>query len=180
MLALVSFPFLVEPRLTSRLQAFSWSGGYVLFALLCAFAAYISREARAEAAERVAEEVEPGTRPALGELLFWVILATVASVLLVSITTHMSQNVAPIPLLWVLPLALYLATFIFAFESDRIYRRDIRSAAAGFSMFCVHAVRRRWKLQHQVPDSRLCGGVVHLLHAVSWRTGPAEARCHAI
>ena len=50
-------------------------------------------------------------------------LASCASVLLVSVTNHMSQNVAPIPLLWVLPLALYLLTFILAFESDRIYRR---------------------------------------------------------
>ncbi len=124
MLALVSFPFLVEPRLTSRLQAYSWSGGYVLFALVCALAAYISREERAPvAAEALADE--PSTRPTLGDLALWVSLAAVASVLLVSITTHLSQNVAPIPLLWVLPLALYLATFMIAFESDRLYHRGV-------------------------------------------------------
>lgn len=124
MLALVSFPFLVEPRLTSRLQAYSWSGGYVLFALVCALAAYISREERAPVAtESVAEE--PSARPTLGDLTLWVSLAAVASVLLVSITTHLSQNVAPIPLLWVLPLALYLATFMIAFESDKLYHRGV-------------------------------------------------------
>ena len=61
--------------------------------------------------------------PRWASLTLWVALAACASTLLVSITNHLSQNVAPIPLLWVLPLALYLLTFILAFESDRIYRR---------------------------------------------------------
>ncbi len=52
-------------------------------------------------------------------------LAACASTLLVSVTNHLSQNVAPIPLLWVVPLALYLLTFILAFESDKIYKRWI-------------------------------------------------------
>ncbi|HEV8490644.1 MAG TPA: hypothetical protein VGR76_00185, partial [Candidatus Angelobacter sp.] len=123
MLALVSFPFLVEPRLATRQQAFSWSGAYVAFALLCAFTAWVSRGARGEVREQTAAESASGERPGFWQLLFWVFLATCASVLLVSVTNHMSQNVAPIPLLWVLPLALYLLTFIFAFESDRIYQR---------------------------------------------------------
>ena len=54
----------------------------------------------------------PSERPSFWQLVFWVLLAGCASVLLVSVTNHMSQNVAPIPLLWVLPLALYLLTFI--------------------------------------------------------------------
>ena len=123
MLALVSFPFLVEPQLATRQQAFTWSGGYVVFALLCAFTAWVSRSVRVDA--RVSQAVAPSLsdRPGVLQLLFWVLLATCASALLVSVTNHMSQNVAPIPLLWVLPLALYLLTFILAFESDRIYRR---------------------------------------------------------
>jgi hypothetical protein len=122
MLALLSFPFLVEPRLASRLQAITWSGAYVLFALLCAATAWGSREERVLAPSR-AEEDEPAARPGLAQMLLWVALAACASTLLVSVTNHLSQNVAPIPLLWVLPLALYLGTFILAFESDRAYRR---------------------------------------------------------
>ena len=53
----------------------------------------------------------------------WVSLAACASVLLVSLTNHLSQNVAPIPLLWVIPLALYLLSFILCFESDKMYQR---------------------------------------------------------
>jgi hypothetical protein len=58
-------------------------------------------------------------------MLLWVSLAACASTLLVAITNHLSQNVAPIPLLWVIPLALYLLSFILCFESDRIYKRWI-------------------------------------------------------
>jgi SAM-dependent methyltransferase len=124
MLALVSFPFLVEPRLTSRWQAYSWSFGYVAFALVCTLAAWISKtEPRPQ--EAVSPTDPPSPRPRFSELALWVALAAIASILLVSITTHLSQNVAPIPLLWVLPLALYLATFMIAFESDKLYHRGV-------------------------------------------------------
>jgi hypothetical protein len=119
MLALLSFPFLVEPRLTSRQQAYSWSATYVLFAALCAFAAWTSRHGK----DRVATGTQNAERPRFAQLVLWVALAACASTLLVSVTNHLSQNVAPIPFLWVVPLALYLLTFILAFESDRIYRR---------------------------------------------------------
>ncbi|HUA82905.1 MAG TPA: fused MFS/spermidine synthase [Bryobacteraceae bacterium] len=118
MLALVSFPFLVEPAMTSRQQAFTWSGAYIVFALLCVAAAWRSREGHAEA-----HTAKKTPRPPLSQLVLWVALAACASTLLVAVTNHLSQNVAPIPLLWVVPLALYLLTFIFAFESDRIYQR---------------------------------------------------------
>lgn len=130
MLALVSFPVLVEPRLTSRHQAYAWSAAYVLFAFLCGFTAWINRRERplkpsAEPPYYVPESSKDVDRPTPAQLLLWVSLAACASTLLVATSTHLSQNVAPIPLLWVVPLALYLGTFILAFESDRIYRRWI-------------------------------------------------------
>src|SRR5579871_2977789 len=88
MLALLSFPFLVEPRLTSREQAFSWSGAYVIFAALCAFAAWTSRQGN----DRLTEETEAAERPSLAQLILWVALAACASSLLVSVTNHLSQN----------------------------------------------------------------------------------------
>src|ERR1700675_3025161 len=77
MLALVSFPFLVEPRLTSRWQAYSWSFGYVAFALVCTLAAWVSRDERAPVEAR---PVEPAPRPRLADLALWVSLAAVASI----------------------------------------------------------------------------------------------------
>jgi hypothetical protein len=147
MLGLISFPFLVEPNLTSRQQVWGWSGIYLVFVLLCGSAALISsaKPASPEDAggpnEDAAEPIEPAPvrgapplvatlepaastpRPDWRELVLWVSLAACASVLLVSITNHLSQNVAPIPLLWVIPLALYLFSFILCFESDKIYQR---------------------------------------------------------
>ena len=155
MLALVSFPFLVEPTLATRQQAFWWSGGYVVFALMCAFTAWVSRAASADDPARVIAEAESGERPSFWQLLFWVLLASCASVLLVSVTNHMSQNVAPIPLLWVLPLALYLLTFICAFESDRIYQRWLfipwlAPALAGMA-YMIYAEEGNFNIKYAIP-----------------------------
>ena len=124
MLALVSFPFLVEPQLTSRQQAFTWTGIYAAFVLLCAVTALASRGGSAPSPQ-AATQAAASPRPTLAQMVLWVSLAACASTLLVAVTTHLSQNIAPIPLLWVLPLALYLLTFILSFESDRIYQRWI-------------------------------------------------------
>ena len=64
-----------------------------------------------------------GDKPALRDLLAWCALAAVPTVVLMSATSHLTANIAPVPLLWVLPLALYLLTFILCFESSRWYRR---------------------------------------------------------
>ena len=181
MLGLISFPFLVEPTLASRVQAYSWSGVYVAFALLCGLTAWVSRDAESvpdEAKPAEAAKALPAVAAETGEMVLWVSLAACASMLLVAITNHLSQNVAPIPLLWVIPLALYLLSFILSFESDRIYIRWIFIPAARA------ASRRTWratcsrlgKYAHQDHHSRFCRRSVFLLHGVPRRAGPAEAR----
>src|SRR5579864_1400620 len=123
MLALVSFPFWIEPRMTSTTQAHTWSWAYVAFAVLCTYAAYASSRGSMKRVEEDAPETMAAEKPRALQMTVWVTLAACASTLLVSVTNHLSQNVAPIPLLWVVPLALYLLTFIIAFESDRLYQR---------------------------------------------------------
>jgi len=157
MLALVSFPFLVEPRLASRAQAYTWSASYVAFTLLCAVTAWVSRgESRYEPeVETLETEATPASPPGFGQLLLWVSLAACASVLLVSVTNHMSQNVAPIPLLWVLPLAIYLSTFILAFESDRLYQRwlflPLLAPALGGMAYMIYASEGNLTIKWAIP-----------------------------
>ncbi len=97
----------------------------------------------------------PAVRPGLFQLVFWVLLAACASVLLISVTNHMSENVAPIPLLWVLPLALYLLSFIFAFESDRIYQRwlfiPLLIAALGGMAYMIYANEGNLNIKQAIP-----------------------------
>lgn len=167
MLALLSFPFVIEPTLASRMQAYTWSGLFVLFAALCAYAAWKSQQSIATpAAELLAEETQapvtevvthPGTdtKPTLGDMTLWVALAACASALLVSVTNHMSANVAPIPLLWVVPLALYLLSFILSFESDRIYQRWLFvpwvAPALGWMAYSIYASEGNYHIKYAIP-----------------------------
>jgi spermidine synthase len=124
MLALLSYPLLIEPRLTLGIQAKTWSAGYVLFALVCAFAGWRSSGATAADTVQGSPTAESAKSPSAASMVFWVALAACASVLLLSTTTLLTQNVAPIPLLWVVPLSIYLLSFIFCFEGH-VYHRFI-------------------------------------------------------
>ncbi len=124
MLALISFPVLVEPRFTTHGQTTLWSVGFGIFMAACSLAAWQSRLGiKAEVQQRAQGTLIP--RPSWGTMAMWISLAACAAVMLLAITTHMSQNVAPIPFLWVLPLSIYLLSFILCFESDRAYDRRV-------------------------------------------------------
>lgn len=124
MLALLTYPALVEPALTLRQQGWSWSGAFVLFAALCIFTGWRSLRAAADPAAGP-EEDGGAPAPSLHMHLLWAALATGPSMLLLALTTHMTTDLAPIPFLWVLPLALYLLTFILAFDAPRWYARRV-------------------------------------------------------
>ena len=134
MLALVGYPFLFEPWLASPQQSWAWSGGYVFFVAVCCTLAWCSRALPAlERAAPTAEEAsEP--RPSARSLLVWLALASMGSVTLLAVSNHLTQNISSIPLLWVIPLAIYLLTFILCFEGTRWYRRD---AYLGFLVWIV-------------------------------------------
>ena len=123
MLALLSYPFVVEPKVTLTHQAVYWSFGYAAFAILCVWVAWRSREGIDLVQSPASSSDAPP--PTLGTQLLWIGLAACASTLLLAVTSHLTQNVAPIPLLWVAPLSLYLLSFILCFESDRIYNRIV-------------------------------------------------------
>jgi hypothetical protein len=114
---LLSYPLLVEPRLTLDGQSWLWSAAYGLLMTLlvaCAVVLWRSRPARSDAGADAGDDTpEPlgGARR-----LRWVALAFVPSSLMLAVTAKLTTNLAPIPLLWVLPLALYLASFVMVFS----------------------------------------------------------------
>src|SRR5258706_1696186 len=126
MLALLAYPVLGAPNLTLRTKPLAWSTGYAVFVLLCAAAAwrYRSRSATA-AAEAQAAAISHGPRPVWADRALWFALAAAPSALLLAVTNFLLQNVAAIPLFWIVPLALYLLSFIFAFGSLRWYWRSL-------------------------------------------------------
>lgn len=124
MLALLSYPPLVEPNLTLHQQAITWSAAFTLFAALCIFTGWRSWRGAVVAQHEMAVESLHPDPPARGHYLLWIALAACPSMLLLAMTTHMSMDLAPIPFLWILPLALYLLTFILCFDAAGWYRRE--------------------------------------------------------
>jgi hypothetical protein len=123
MLALLTYPVLVEPVLAVKPQAWVWSVGYALFVLACVATAGYTVRRQNLALAHPAAPLEDVPHPSWRECLLWVGLAATASMLLLAITRHLTQDVAPVPFLWVLPLALYLLSFILCFDAPRYYVR---------------------------------------------------------
>ena len=121
LLGLLAYPLLIEPRLTLAHQQWVFAGGvmgYVGLVLACALT-IIRKPATAPA-----HVAEPGPRPRGWRVVRWAALAALPSSLLLGVTTHVSTDLAPVPLLWVVPLALYLVSFILVFARwpDGVHR----------------------------------------------------------
>ena len=139
MLALLGYPFLFEPWFTNQQQSLWWSTGFALFVACCAALAWKSRalpELTVEGGQIAATAHEP--RPAARQIALWLALSALGSVALLGVSNHLTQNISSIPLLWVIPLAVYLLTFILCFEGSRWYRRDLYLGSLAW-MLCVMA-----------------------------------------
>src|SRR6185295_359146 len=121
LLALLGFPVLFEPVFDLTTLGWAWSFLFAGFALLCGVTAWLSmngldsRQVPAAAADAQPVSTRDQVR--------WLLLSAMGSVMLLAVTNHITQNVASVPFLWVLPLALYLVTFILAFDHPRWYVR---------------------------------------------------------
>ncbi len=125
MLALVSYPILIEPWISTSRQALSWSVSFACVVVLCALIPLWphARLANERALDSQFVSTVP-TRPSLALRLLWLSLAACSSALLLAVTNHISQNIASVPFLWILPLSLYLLSFILCFDTRRWYGRD--------------------------------------------------------
>lgn len=161
MAALLLYPPVIEPLASARTQSLAWSAGYALFALLAAASGWLASRPRpgavdgaapSTAAPTAAPQVEPAPAPpSLATQAGWLALAAMGSVLLLAITTHITQNVASVPFLWVLPLALYLLSFILTFDGrgwywPRVYPVLVALLATAMMAGLVWRPTRNWAL----------------------------------
>ena len=121
LLALLGFPLLFEPVFDLQQLGWGWSILFALFALLCAGTAWLSMNGTGLQAEKAAK---PPSLPTAIQLQ-WLALSAMGSVMLLAVTNHITQNISSVPFLWVVPLALYLVTFILAFDHPRWYARPV-------------------------------------------------------
>jgi hypothetical protein len=116
-LALLSYPVLLEPMFSLHTQNLMWTGGYGLLILLIAACGVLLLRSKALAAADLRTEETPAPAPSWSLRARWIFLAAVPSGLLIAVTAHISTDVAAAPLLWVLPLSLYLLTWVLVFQS---------------------------------------------------------------
>jgi hypothetical protein len=128
LLGLLAYPVLIEPNLSLRNQGWLWSGGFIVFGLLVIGIAFRNRRAVPPLrSQPVTGSVPSSGRPSSALLSLWIALSATASLFLLSVTNQISQEVAVIPFLWILPLTLYLLSFILTFSGERGYNRRFYS-----------------------------------------------------
>jgi SAM-dependent methyltransferase len=169
MLALVGYPFLFEPWVPTRTQALLWSAGYALFVALTAVSGWTSLK-RITSPRSASPAAVPNGGPAdgpddappsLARQMLWCALAATGSLLLLAVSNHITQNVASVPLLWIVPLALYLLTFILCFDSTGWYRRHMFLAmlAAGLPVMAWTLADSKYTHDLAIQMAVFCAGL---------------------
>ncbi len=164
LLALLSYPFVFEPALTMPAQSTVWSAGFWLFAVLCSLCALqvarvgqdsIGQGTTAGLSSSANDPKRAASATAVGDssvhrspMGLWFLLAMVGSTMFLAITNEVCQDVAVVPFLWVVPLSLYLLTFILCFDSRRWYwpRFYALATAFGVAFLCLLVISHEGKL----------------------------------
>lgn len=118
---LFAYPFLIDPLTGLKMQGHLWLGGYLLLALFIAASLFLSLRERVRDAQEK-KDVPDVAPPSLKQKLEWIALAFFPSSLLLGVTTHITSHIFPAPMMWVIPLGLYLVTFIIAFGSGKFFK----------------------------------------------------------
>lgn len=129
--ALVSYPFVIEPGLTLLTQQVIWSWGFGLFVVASGYCAIRQWNNSTSRIERSVPANSPGgvTLPKGGVKFLWFALSAAGSVMLLAVTNHVSRDIAVIPMLWVIPLSLYLLSFAICFDHEQWYFRRMYAVA---------------------------------------------------
>jgi hypothetical protein len=132
-LALLAFPLVLEPGLRTKAQAWLWSATFLIFAFSCAWCAHLFGMTSSSDVFGFAKEPSTPTittertnmlTPSRWDSLVWLCLSASASIMFLSTTNQICQDIGIVPLLWVLPLGIYLLTFVICFEHERWYSRS--------------------------------------------------------
>jgi hypothetical protein len=117
--ALIAYPPLIEPAASLQTQSYAWSAVYVVFAVLCGASAWVATRHPAALkdfeSEKKNEEKEKSP-PLATDYALWLALSALGSLMLLAVTSHITQNVASVPFVWIVPLVLYLLSFILVFD----------------------------------------------------------------
>ncbi|HSE02419.1 MAG TPA: fused MFS/spermidine synthase [Burkholderiales bacterium] len=156
LLALASYPFAFEPWITTAVQSWGWSAAYAAFVALCAASAWYSLRGAMTAAAREtvsAPDADPPPRP--GDYAAWLLLSGMGAFMLLAVTNHITHDIASVPFLWILPLTLYLLTFILCFEGRGWYQRRIfivpLAAIVCAMAWAMHEERGIMEIKEAVP-----------------------------
>ncbi len=153
LLALLLYPTLIEPHLSLVVQREAWGCGFGIYAVFCTVIAWRARKTEG-AGPREPQSAAGATRSSWRSKLLWFLLPAGAAMQLCAVTSHLSQNIAAIPLLWVLPLGIYLLTFIVAFEAPGFYRRwlMVRLLALGLAALAwmLSQTDATWPIQFSI------------------------------
>lgn len=127
LLALLSYPFLFETFLTRRQQAQFWSYSflfYAVFSTICALNVFLNHTSSPNPQKNKTEK-PPTASPTILTYFLWISLPAVASTLLLAVTEKVTQDIAVVPFLWILPLSIYLLSFIICFDNPKWYKRPV-------------------------------------------------------
>ena len=128
--ALLLFPLVLERYFSLPTQTRAWQVTYVVCVLFVAGCAFVALRLNRGGDDIAATRDEPPTTPSATRRAWWVALSAVPSSLMIGVTTYISNEVAPIPLVWIIPLALYLATLVIAFANVRGLNDTVRAVFA--------------------------------------------------
>ena len=147
LVALLSFPFIIEPMMSSTLQAYAWSAGFITFGVFTALLTIVIFQTNNDPLIPTPEALL-NTNQDIGESkvtlknwLVWISLAAIGSFTLLSISNHLSQELTVSPLMWVLPLSLYLITFIINFDRPQWYNRQAWAIASLVGIFAFASLK---------------------------------------
>ena len=170
MLALLSYPAIIEPFVAGTHQAMAWSIAYAAVALMCVTLALSSPTQIDMRAERLSSSAAAAVATSWKIQILWLALAACGSALLLGVTNHIAQDIAPVPFLWVAPLSLYLLSFVLCFEREGWYKRDfflrLLGVALGGMAYGLDPSFAVLPMRVLIPP--LLRWIVGLLHVLPW------------